>query len=104
MIDMIHERIKKRSCGPSIRDLDITVADVLDWLGSGQTAHDILAAHPTLDHGDLIAVFRYAAHRVRSKQSVKEAFAIIHREIEEKLGSIRSSAESPQVEPPDHLQ
>ena len=91
MIDMIYERITRRQDSPSIRDLNITVAEVLDWLGSGQTQTEILTSRPGLMNEDLLAVYRFAASRVRSRDSAEGAFATIRRSVHEELEALRFS-------------
>jgi uncharacterized protein (DUF433 family) len=86
---MIYQRITRRQGSPSIRDLNITVAEVLDWLGSGQTQTEILTSHPGLRDEDLLAVYNFAANRVRSRNSVEDAFAVIRRSVHEDLEAIR---------------
>jgi uncharacterized protein (DUF433 family) len=51
----------KRSGQPCIRNLRITVWDVLDWLASGATEQQILADYPELEPADFLAVFEYAS-------------------------------------------
>jgi uncharacterized protein (DUF433 family) len=51
----------KRSGQPCIRDLRITVWDVLGWLGAGMTEEQIMADYPELEKEDFPAVFDYAA-------------------------------------------
>lgn len=46
---------------PSIRGLRIRVVDVLDLLGSGASAQEILEDHPLLKPEDIAAVLEYAA-------------------------------------------
>lgn len=51
----------KRSGQPCIRDLRITVWDVLNWMAAGMSADQILADYPELEPEDFPAVFDYAA-------------------------------------------
>lgn len=51
----------KRSGQPCIRDLRITVWDVLGWLGAGMTEEQIMADYPELEKEDFPALFDYAA-------------------------------------------
>lgn len=49
-----------RAC---VRDLRISVGDVLGWLAQGMTAEQVLADYPELTHEDLRACLAYAAAR-----------------------------------------
>ena len=49
---------------PCIRDLRITVADVLGLLSAGQSRESILGDYPYLDEADIDAVLAYAARQV----------------------------------------
>lgn len=49
---------------PCIRDLRITVADVLGLLSAGQSRESILADYPYLEDADIDAVLAYAARQV----------------------------------------
>lgn len=49
---------------PCIRDLRITVADVLGLLSSGQSRESILEDYPYLEAADIDAVLAYAARQV----------------------------------------
>jgi uncharacterized protein (DUF433 family) len=55
----------KRSGKPCVRDLRITVADVLSWLASGMTEKEILKDFPELVREDIQAVLAFAAERER---------------------------------------
>ena len=63
----------KRSGKPCVRGLRITVQDVLDWLASGMTSHDIVANYPELQHDDVLACLSYAAERERHGAVVRMA-------------------------------
>ena len=53
-----------RRCGrPCVRDLRISVGDVLGWLALGQTPQQIEADHPELTADDILACLAYAAAR-----------------------------------------
>jgi uncharacterized protein (DUF433 family) len=60
-----------RAC---VRDLRITVADVLSWLAAGQSAEQIQQDYPELTPEDIRACLSYAAsresHEVRIAASV----------------------------------
>lgn len=49
---------------PCIRDLRITVADVLGMLSAGQSRESILEDYPYLEAADIDAVLAYAARQV----------------------------------------
>ncbi len=49
---------------PCIRDLRITVADVLGLLSAGQSRASILDDYPYLEDADIDAVLAYAARQV----------------------------------------
>jgi uncharacterized protein (DUF433 family) len=49
---------------PCIRDLRITVADVLGLLSAGQSRESILGDYPYLEEADIDAVLAYAARQV----------------------------------------
>ena len=53
----------KRSGKPCIRDLRITVNDVLDYLAGGMTLEQILADFPDLTETDIRACQSFEAHR-----------------------------------------
>jgi uncharacterized protein (DUF433 family) len=55
----------KRGGKPCIRNLRITVADVLDYLASGMTVPEILADFPDLTADDVRACLAFAADRER---------------------------------------
>jgi len=50
-----------RSGEPCIRDLRITVWDILKWLGTGATHAQILADYPELTEDDILAALQWAA-------------------------------------------
>jgi uncharacterized protein (DUF433 family) len=49
---------------PCIRGLRIRVADVLEMLGGGMTAEEILADYPYLEADDIRACLLYAAREI----------------------------------------
>ena len=55
----------KRSGQPCIRGMRITVQDVLEYLGGGMTAAEVLADFPELTTEDLTACLAFAADRER---------------------------------------
>lgn len=50
-----------RSGQPCIRDLRITVWDILRWLGTGASHAQILADYPELTEEDILAALQWAA-------------------------------------------
>ncbi len=56
---------QKRGGKPTIRDLRITVYDVLEYLASGMSEEDILRDFPELTSEDIRAVLAFAADRER---------------------------------------
>jgi uncharacterized protein (DUF433 family) len=50
-----------RSGEPCIRDLRITVWDVLRWLGTGASHSQILTDYPELTEEDILAALQWAA-------------------------------------------
>jgi uncharacterized protein (DUF433 family) len=58
----------KRGGKPCIRDLRITVYDVLEYLASGMTNADVLREFPYLTEEDIRACLAYAADRERKAE------------------------------------
>jgi uncharacterized protein (DUF433 family) len=58
--------VDPEQCGgrPCIRGLRIRVIDVLQLLAAGETAQEILAAHPYLEPEDIPACLLYAVRRL----------------------------------------
>jgi uncharacterized protein (DUF433 family) len=63
----------KRSGQPCIRNLRMTVQDVLDYLASGMTHEEILADFPDLTIEDIRACLAFAADRERRLRVVPHA-------------------------------
>ncbi len=63
--DLIKIEPGKRSGKPCIRDLRITVGDVLNWLASGMSKKEIIEDYPDLTEQDIQACMEYAAERER---------------------------------------
>jgi uncharacterized protein (DUF433 family) len=59
----------QRSGQPCIRDLRITVWDVLDMFASGMTEDEILDDYPYLEKADFPAVYAYASQMGRGRES-----------------------------------
>jgi uncharacterized protein (DUF433 family) len=53
----------RRGGRPCVRDLRISVGDVLGWLAQGMTAEQIVADYPELTAQDISACLAYAAER-----------------------------------------
>lgn len=62
-----HDRItvdpQRRGGRACVRDLRISVGDVLGWLAAGQSPDDILVDYPELTIEDVHACLAYAAER-----------------------------------------
>jgi uncharacterized protein (DUF433 family) len=63
----------KRGGKPCIRDLRITVYDVLEYLASGMSEDEILADFPDLNRDDIRACLAFAADRERRLISIPAA-------------------------------
>ncbi|MFZ4662028.1 MAG: DUF433 domain-containing protein [Caldilineaceae bacterium] len=61
----------KRGGKPCIRGMRITVYDVLDYLASGMSQHEILADFPYLTQEDILACLSFAANRERLMVAVQ---------------------------------
>jgi uncharacterized protein (DUF433 family) len=61
----VEERITiepgKRSGQPCVRNLRVTVWDVLGWLAAGVSEEQILGDYPELEPADFRAVYEYAS-------------------------------------------
>jgi len=55
----------RRNGKPCIRDLRVTVYDVLDYLASGMSTSQILIEYPYLTEADIRASLAFAADRER---------------------------------------
>lgn len=53
----------KRGGKPCIRNMRITVSEILGWLASGMTIQEILADFDELTENDIYAALSYAADR-----------------------------------------
>ncbi len=56
---------RKRNGQPTIRGLRLTVKDVLEYLGGGMTADEVLEEFPELTAEDIQAVYAYAAEHLQ---------------------------------------
>lgn len=63
--DIITTDPDKRGGKPCIRDLRITVYDVLEYLASGMSESEILSDFPDLELSDIRACLQFAAERER---------------------------------------
>jgi uncharacterized protein (DUF433 family) len=64
---------EKRGGKPCIRDLRITVYDVLEYLASGMSEDEILKDFPDLTREDIRACLAFAADRERKLVSIPPA-------------------------------
>ena len=63
--NIITMNAEKRSGKPCIRNLRITVYDILEYLASGMTIEQILSDFPELTKEDIYACLSFAADRER---------------------------------------
>jgi len=63
----------KRGGKPCIRNMRITVYDVLSMLASGMSNEDILADYPELEIEDIFACLAFAADREHKVSSIRAA-------------------------------
>ncbi len=63
----------KRGGKPCIRNMRITVYDVLDWLAQGMSESDIVADYPELTISDIRACLAFAAHREHQITAVQSS-------------------------------
>jgi len=69
--DIITIEPGKRGGRPCIRGMRITVYDVLEYLASGMTEHEILQDFPYLTREDILASLGFAAARERLMVAVQ---------------------------------
>lgn len=60
----------RRAGKPCVRDLRITVYDILEYLASGMSEEQILTDFPDLEAEDIRACLAYAADRERKFSSI----------------------------------
>jgi uncharacterized protein (DUF433 family) len=60
----------KRGGKPCVRNLRITVADVLEYLASGMSVSQIVADFPSLTEQDIRACLAFAAERERKLETL----------------------------------
>ncbi len=63
----------KRGGQPCIRQMRITVYEVLGWLASGLSQEQILEDYPELEHEDILACLAFAADRERRVAQIHAA-------------------------------
>jgi uncharacterized protein (DUF433 family) len=64
--DIITIEPGKRGGKPCIRNMIITVYDILSWLGSGMTYDEIIDNYPELTKNDILAALECASIRERN--------------------------------------
>ncbi|MEP0547412.1 MAG: DUF433 domain-containing protein [Rhodothermales bacterium] len=64
--DLITIEPGTRGGKPCIREIRITVYDVLSYLASGMSVEEVLADFPYLTRQDVLAALSYAAERERT--------------------------------------
>ena len=68
--DIITINPEKRFGKPCVRNMRITVFDVLGWLASGMSREEILEDFPELTQDDISACLAYAADKERKIRTV----------------------------------
>lgn len=63
----------KRSGKPCIRNMRITVGDVLGWLAAGMSHDEILDDFPELTKEDILAALAYAADKENNRLLISDA-------------------------------
>ena len=58
---------------PTIRGTRLTVTNILDFLGAGDTVEDMLDEYPLLEREDVLACIRFALATVREKYDPQTA-------------------------------
>ncbi len=71
--DRITIESDKRGGKPCIRNMRITVYDVLQWMASGMSRHDILEEYEELALEDIQACLEFAAQREHITWLIKAA-------------------------------
>jgi uncharacterized protein (DUF433 family) len=56
----------KRGGKPCVRNMRITVGDVLGWLASGMSHEEVISDFPELTDEDILACLSYAADKERN--------------------------------------
>lgn len=63
----------KRSGKPCIRNMRITVGDVLGWLAVGMSHNETLEDFPELTKEDILATLAYAADKENNRLLISDA-------------------------------
>lgn len=63
----------KRSGKPCIRNMRITVGDILGWLAAGMSHDDIIEDFPELTKDDILAALAYAADKENKRLLISDA-------------------------------
>jgi uncharacterized protein (DUF433 family) len=63
----------KRGGKPCVRNMRITVGDVLGWLANGKTHAEIIADFPELTNDDILACLAFAADKENHKILISSA-------------------------------
>lgn len=63
----------KRSGKPCIRNMRITVGDILGWLAAGMTHEEIREDFPELTEDDILAALAYAADKENNRLLISDA-------------------------------
>jgi hypothetical protein len=87
------KRLVVKENGTFIEGPDLLVADVLRWLGSGQTEQEILERYPGLTRDDFLAVYNFSASCIMAASSVSKTFARIRDDINQKLKAVKTDQE-----------
>lgn len=67
MTDRITINPEMRSGSPCIRNMRISVNDILSYLISGMTIEEILSDFPYLEYEDILACFKFCAEEINKK-------------------------------------
>lgn len=63
----------KRSGKPCIRNMRITVGDILGWLAAGMSHNEIIKDFPELTEEDIFAALTYAADKENNRLLISDA-------------------------------
>lgn len=63
----------KRSGKPCIRNMRITVGDVLGWLAAGMSHEEVIENFPELTKDDILAALAYAADKENNRLLISDA-------------------------------
>jgi len=73
LLNRISITSEKRSGQPCIRDLRITVGDVLSYLASGMSVEEIINDFPSLTKEDILAALQYASLQINRTSKIQVA-------------------------------